>query len=704
MFGMHPIDIAVVAVYMSGVAGIGVWAMRSIRDTEDYFLGGRRFGKLFSIFLQFGAGTSSDMPVSVARESFRNGISGIWAVLLWLFITPFYWIIGPWYRRMRLVTIGDYFSERFDSRALGAAYALFSIFYFMYYIAIGLTAVGKTVEVLTPRPMTSYTVEERAIVGDYSRYMELNRASLEGHALSGDQRAELRSLDDRHAHGELKSGFSYFSSRAVVPLIAVVIMIYCVLGGLRAAVITDFIQGVLIIALSFLMIPFGLIRTGGFSGLHERVPEHMFNLLGSPASSDYTALFIFSIVLINLVGIVVQPHIIQTGGGAARDEMSARIGLTYGNYLKRFCTVGWALVGVIGFALFAREVSDPDMIWGYSTRHLLGPGLVGLMLSAMLAAIMSSADAFMVSGSALFTMNLYRPLRPSSSEAHLVLVGRLTTVAIILGGVILSQLVHSVIDLLRYIWTLPVIFGASFWLSYLWRRVTAPAAWSAVAFSLVFSIILPIAVPQVRSLATNPALLTETRPSSVTVRVGADSLDVAAGLAVNTGEIISKERPLPPAAIYFEQRTYDVPGDPSSGVRGTGKFRPAVWMLSMLGLDFSGATRATLEAAVFIADAVLPFLVLFLVSFFTARVNADKLDRFYVRLHTPVSADPETDRREVELSRQDPDRFRGKRWFPGTDWMMLRPDRTDILGFLGAVIVAFLIVGLVFAVAWVRWP
>ncbi len=46
------------------------------------------------------------------------------------------------------------------------------------------------------------------------------------------------------------------------------------------------------------------------------------------------------------------------------------MGLTYGNYLKRFCTIGWAMVGVIGFALYSREVADPDMIWGYATLRL----------------------------------------------------------------------------------------------------------------------------------------------------------------------------------------------------------------------------------------------------------------------------------------------------------------------------------------------
>lgn len=701
---MNWLDFTVITIYMFGVAGIGIWTMRSIRNTEDFFLGGRGFGKVFSIFLQFGAGTSSDMPVSVSRESFRNGMSGIWAVLLWLFITPFYWIIGPWYRRLRLVTIGDYFTERFQSKALGAAYATFSVFYFMYYIAIGLTAVGKTVEVLTPRPESTYTAEEAESVTRYRRYVELEKLRLDGKTHTPAELNEYRLLQEKKASGEIRSGYSYISSRTIVPGIALVILIYSMLGGLKAAVITDFIQGVLIIFLSFVIIPFGLRATGWFSGLHENVPEHMFNLLGSAQTSDYTLLFVFSIVLINLVGIVVQPHIMQTGGGAAVDEMSARVGLTYGNYLKRFCTVGWALVGVIGYALYAHEVSDPDMIWGYATMKLLPAGLVGLMIAALLAAIMSSADAFMVSGSALFTMNLYRPWRPASSDAHLVWVGRLTTAFIIIGGVLLSQLFHSVIVLLKYIWTLPVIFGASFWLSFLWRRVSAAAAWSAIIFSLTFSFLLPVLLPQVNSIASSPELLTGTRPSFVEVHVGADSEDVAEGRALKTGELITKRITVPSTPIYFEEKVRENPDDPDSQYRGSGKFRLGVWALSRLGGDFSTSSRSTLEALTFLLDAILPFFLLLLVSFLTTPVLKGALDRFYARVHTPVQRDSQLDRREVERSYADPNRFRDKLWFPGTNWEMLKPNRTDIIGFLLAVLVAAGIMALVFGVAAIRWP
>ncbi len=85
-------------------------------------------------------------------------------------------------------------------------------------------------------------------------------------------------------------------------------------------------------------------------------------------------------------------------------------------------------------------------------------------------------------------------------------------------------------------------------------------------------------------------------------------------------------------------------------------------------------------------------------------MKAAALDRFYARLHTPVRVDPAEDRREVELSYEQPHRFRQLRWFPDSDWMMLRPDRTDTLGFLAAVAVALGVVALVFGVAALSWP
>ena len=125
------------------MAGIGIWAMRQVKGQEDYFMGGRKFGKLFQTFAAFGAGTGSADPVNTARGTFANGMSGMWGVMYWLFVTPIYWISGVWYRRMRCLTLGDWFTERYESKSIGVAYALFGCFYYMVYGAMLFTAIGK---------------------------------------------------------------------------------------------------------------------------------------------------------------------------------------------------------------------------------------------------------------------------------------------------------------------------------------------------------------------------------------------------------------------------------------------------------------------------------------------------------------------------------------------------------------------------------
>jgi len=463
ILGLHWLDLLAVGLYFLGVLAIGWGSRKGIRDQEDFFLGGRRFGKLVSVFLAFGSGTSSDTAVSASRETYRSGFSGIWVQLLWLFVTPFYWIIGPWYRRLRVVTGADYFRERFQSPALERLYVLFGLVFFAFFIGLGLTALGKTVEAVSDVP-----------------------------------------------------------SRAAVPVIALVVLVYGVLGGLRAAAWTDTLQGILILVLSVLLLPAGLARAGWFSGLHEKVPAEMFRIVGTAATSDYTWHYVLALMLLNLVGVAAQPHIFSTGGGGARDELTAGIGLVGGNFLKRFTTIMWGFTGLVAFALFGKAVTDPDQVWGYATQQLLGPGFVGLMIACLLAAAMSSADAYMVSGGALFTRNLYEPLRPGRPEGEYVLVGRIVSAAMMAAGAALALYFHDVLRLIQYVWKVPAIFGALFWLSILWRGVTRAAAIWTVLYSFAAVVVLPGFLPRPDGLPGQPLLC-----AAWGLGVSPDALDAA---------------------------------------------------------------------------------------------------------------------------------------------------------------------------------
>ncbi|GIT04888.1 MAG: hypothetical protein CM1200mP29_02990 [Verrucomicrobiota bacterium] len=127
---MQIIDYIVLFLYFAGMAGIGFWLMRGQKKQEDFFMAGRSFGKLMQTFAAFGSGTGSADPVNTARTTFTNGMSGMWSVMYWLFVTPVYWISAVWYRRMRSLTLGDWFVERYESKGPSAWLMRCSVVFF----------------------------------------------------------------------------------------------------------------------------------------------------------------------------------------------------------------------------------------------------------------------------------------------------------------------------------------------------------------------------------------------------------------------------------------------------------------------------------------------------------------------------------------------------------------------------------------------
>ena len=309
------------------------------------------------------------------------------------------------------------------------------------------------------------------------------------------------------------------------------------LGGLTAAYFTDLIQGICVIILSCMLIPLGLNALNGdaqlnpdgegsFSVMHEQLPESFFDLMGG-AGADFSLAYLVAIVFSNLFGIVVQPHFIATGGGSAKTEKDARIGLVVGNFLKRFCTLGWVLTGLIAATLYAvipDLIKDPDQAWGYTSMQLLGPGLRGLMLACLLAALMSSVDAYMIVGSGLVVRNLYVPfLNPNASEKNCLLTGKITGTIIVSGSIMFSLLIFDMIQQLTITFWFTLVFAAPFWIGMYWRRATTKAAWITVAYCLLFFTMIPYFGPMiVPGWRTNDAFL---QASPMTHTVSREVLD-----------------------------------------------------------------------------------------------------------------------------------------------------------------------------------
>jgi SSS family solute:Na+ symporter len=695
IFGLHWIDFTIVLAYIAFVLWLGERARRRMKTSEDFFIAGRKIGKVYQFFLNLGTSTSPDQAVVVSREIYRQGIGGMWIQYLVLFLTPFYWFTTFWFRRVRLLTIGDYFEERFRSRFLGAAFAAFSLVMAVIGIGVGYMVAAKTMMALTPKPEAVYSLEEKRSVEQFRAYNSLRTRHESGATLAPSEQQRLEELTDRLKRGELRAFVSYTNPAVIYTIYAVVVALYTIMGGFIAAVITDVIQGILIIAFSLLLIPVGLARVGGFAGLHAAVPDHMFYLFGSTAMGEYAWYTIVAMALANLVSIIASAPGMATAG-SAKDEFSARVGMIGGMYFKRFIMIFWALAGLLAIALYRNQLHDPDLIWGFMTRDLLFPGAIGLMLAGVLAGKMSSLAATCVANSALVIQNLYRPFRPDRNDRHYINAGRIMIVVTIAGGAATALYIDNLLELFKYFISIPAIFGAAIWLGFLWRRLTKWAVILQVFLCFAIYAMIPNIFQNLEWTRSNPRLIIETQARSATVSAEATAEDVAAGRAERVGQRIGKVQGEEPSAVFFEQVARRDPADPASPKIGLGRFHAEIWVMSWLGIDFSHFTKAQLVAARFYFDALFPFLLLFLFSFFTRPVAREELDRFFVRLRTPVQATPEADRQALEDARLHVEVSEKNKIWPGSNWEIYKPGWSDVLGFGGS----WLLVGVILFLLW----
>ena len=693
IWGLHIVDIGIIILYIGLILWIGKRAAEKTKNTGDFFLAGRKLGKFYQFFLNFGCSTNADQAVAVSREIYRTGIGGMWIQYLVLFLTPFYWFSTSLFRRVRLTTIGDYFTERFNSKSLGASYAIFILLMSILGGGIGYMVAAKTMMAMTPKSTEQMTQKERLSVEQFKEYQTL-RSQIEA-GLNREDKIRYDELNEKNKRGELHSFISHTNPVLFYFVYAIIVGIYTMMGGFRAAAITDAIQGLLIITFSLILIPIGLSRIGGFSGLHASVPDYMFELFGSVTMSEYAWYTILAMVLANLVSIIAVASGMQTAG-SARNEMTARIGMIGGMFFKRFIMIFWALAGLLAIGLYAGVLHDPDLIWGFMSKDLLFPGAIGLMLVGILAANMSTLDASAVSYSALFIKNIYQPFKPEKSEKHYLFVGRIAIGVTLLGGIAVALYVNNLLELFKYIISIPAIYGASVWLGFIWRRLTKAAVVIQVILCLLIYAIIPNLFTSLNWAKYNDSLLLETKPSVITYKTSALKEDVEEGLADYTGQSIKKQHVIEPAGVYFDQVARIDPSDPFSEKVGLGRFHAEIWVLSWFGIDFSGFKKSQLVATRFFFDALFPFVLLFLLSLFTKPVTKTDLDRFFAKMHTPVQKTDEEDLKMLEESYQNPGKFERDKIKPGSNWEIMKPKKIDLLGFGGS----WVLVGVIILLLW----
>jgi SSS family solute:Na+ symporter len=722
MFGLSAIDLLVIVLYFSVVIGIGLWSARRIRSCEDYFLAGRRFGKFIQTFAAFGQGTSADNAVGVTTTTFSNGIAGVWSSLLYLVATPLYWLVMPWMRRLRVLTLGDFFEERYGSRPMAAMYAVIGSIGMMTIISVGFAAMTKTIVALTPKPLEELTAAERREYDQAQRLDQLQHRDY--NTLDAEEKAELRALN-QHRPRKL---YSYIHANVLIWVVCGVVLVYAVAGGLEAAFLTDALQGIFIIILSVLLFPFAWSKINTIHGgsgpvqalrtVHAQLPESFFEIFGSPAAVDFTWYYIAALTLMVTINVVIQPNSL-VANASAKGEYECRFGFVAGSYMKRFCTVLWGFFALSAVALYHDQVHDPDLVWGHATLDLLGPlnlGLVGLMIACLMAALMSTADCLMITGASLLTHNIYRPLFPGKSERHYVVTGRWFGALVVIGGALIATRFDTILQQLKLWWELNVMVAASFWLGMKWRRANRIGAWSSILTTALLFFALPILSPILMpGLRTHALLLKTTRPQTLQRSYRAREMDVAerrqeivrwkslperdkAGrpepIPLQEGQRFTKTFRHPSRSIFW---TKGIKIDSRGQRYGSGMLNLELVLLHGLGLDLEKNGYALNETLRILIRTLVPFIILISVAGATGPDDKRRLDRFYTRMRTPVLSDPKADAEALDQALQHPAQQTCRKRWPRSTWEFYRWTPVDFWGFLVSCLSAAAILGFLIA-------
>ncbi len=586
LYGLKFIDVAMIVGYFLAVMAIGFWASRRVKNEEDYFLGGRSFGKGLLVMHWLCTGTHSDHAVQVAGATARVGLGGIWYQWMWLFGTPFYWMIAPITRRLRVTTTGDVFRMRYG-RSLEMLYSFVGLFFYVLSMAMLLRGAGA--------------------------------------AISGATGGQVPTTGS-------------------VIVLAVLFSTYIMAGGLVAAAYTDFLQGVMLIVLSVMIIPAGLEKVGGMAGLHAQLSPEMLAIAAPAGANEGDPWFILAMSILSIVGIVAQPHV-MSATGSGKTELEARVGMCYGNFIKRLLTIAWAFTGIIAILVFPEVLQGLDgeklkeaseTLYGRSIQALLGDGWRGLMIACLIAGV-TSAETFMVVGASLFMGNFYQHVVRDREDRHYLWVSRIASAALLALGIFMAVTADSVTQLLNLALMVVGLLGPAFWLGVTWRRTNAAGVWASFLGGLLIYI-----------LTTGP------EGAAKTPLFGALFAAIA-----QAGE----------------------------GMRLHELTRPMQVLLT-LGVEFG---------------------LLIAVSLGTRPHPAEQLDPFFARLHTPVGKEEEVRLEVAEgdtvklhetatlgLHGMALDYRKASQWaYPGLQklgWEIPRLTKIDILGFLGAWVLVFALI------------
>lgn len=387
------LDSAIILLYILVVLAIGFYFRKRSKNSEEYFLAGRKVGWIAIGASLFATNISSEHFLGLAGTGSKSGLAvGHFEWLACLILLLLGWVFTPFYIESGVFTMPEFLEKRYNSAA-------------RYYLSI--------VSIL------SYILTKISI-SLYAGGILLNAVV----------------------------GWDMYTSAVVIVIIT---GIYTLLGGLSAVIYTDLVQMFILIIGSIILTLIGLSEAGGWANLVANTPADFWSMFKPLTHPDFPWTgIIFGAPILGLWYWCTDQYIVQRVL-SAKNLTNAQSGTIFAGYLKILPVFILVLPGIIAFHISGGTVSG-DKAYPWLVTHLLPSGIKGIVVAGLLAALMSSLSAMFNSTSTLLTIDVFKKLKPEADEKMLVRFGRISTGLMIILGLLWIPFIGLLSDDRMYVY------------------------------------------------------------------------------------------------------------------------------------------------------------------------------------------------------------------------------------------------------------
>jgi SSS family solute:Na+ symporter len=442
-----PLDYGVMIGYFLAILAVGTWFGRRQRTLKDFFFGGQRFSWWLITVSLVATVVGSYSFVKYSEVGFSYGVSSTQTYLndwLWLPLLVFGWL--PILYFSRVTSIPEYFERRFDRRVRHWV-TVFILVYLVGYIGVNLFTMGKVLNILLGWPIWPAAV-----------------------------------------------------------LVAAISAIYVTAGGQTSVIMTDLFQGLMLLATGVLLLAVGVAYLGGPAAFWEHLPRsHRLAFANFNRDPSFPGVGIFwqDAVANSAMFYFLNQGVIMRFLSARSVREGRKAIFFVVLVLMPLAAVVVGCGGWIATALVHAGVLPPDLsadqAFFVASELLSRPGMFGLVLATLTAALMSTVDTLITAVAAIAVNDVYRPLvRPDAGERELLRVARVTSVAVAVVGIGMVPVfmsfgtIYEAHGAFTAAVTPPLVVALM--LAVFWRRFTRAAALATLVggmAAVVFSLFVP---------------------------------------------------------------------------------------------------------------------------------------------------------------------------------------------------------------------